>query len=383
MRFQTFNTNKIDATTQPMFFGECVNVARYDKQKYPFFEKQVKKQISFYWVPEEISMNQDAANFHKTLGPAEQHIFTSNLYYQILLDSVQGRAPNIALLPFTSLPELETLIETWSFFETIHSRSYTHIIRGIYTDPSKMLDGILDIKEIVERAEAVTKYYDDFIEYANWYNMLGEGSFTITSADHKDRTVSISKSEMMKKLYLMVIAINILEGVRFYISFACTWAFAESMRVMEKSAKIIKMICRDENVHLAITTHIIRKMQDGSEGSEIQLISQQCEGEVYKMYADAVDQEKKWADYLFKDGSIVGLNAEILKNYIEFIANKRMKTIGLKPTYNQSSNPLPWTEHWIGSKDSQPAPQEEQITSYMIGGINNDIDTSTFSEFTL
>ena len=384
MRYKTFSPVHVDATKEPMFFGAPVNVARYDKQKYDFFEKQIRKQVSFFWVPEEIAMNQDAANFHKKLTPSSQHIFTSNLYYQILLDSVQGRAPSIALLPNCSMPELETLSETWSFSETVHSRSYTHIIRGIYTDPSAMLDSILDVAPIIERAEAVTKYYDDFIEYSTWYNMFGEGDHTVTTA-HKEKAVvqSINKKELLTKLYKLIVAINILEGVRFYVSFACTWAFAESMQVMEKSAKIIKMICRDENVHLAITTYILKKFADGSEGPMLAEIAKECESEVYEMYADAVKQEKEWADYLFKDGSIVGLNADILKDYVEYICNKRMRTIGLKGPYNQPSNPLPWTEHWISSKDTQVAPQEEEITSYLIGGINNDIDDDAFMDLKL
>jgi ribonucleoside-diphosphate reductase beta chain len=374
MKFQTFNTEKTDATKQPMFFGDPVNVARYDKQKYEFFEKQIKKQLSFFWVPEEISLDRDPANFHKELGEAGQHIFTSNLYYQILLDSVQGRAPNVALLPYCSLPELETLIETWSFFETIHSRSYTHIIRGIYNDPSKMLDGIMSIEPVIERAKAVTQYYDDFIEYANWYNMLGIGTHKVAG-----KTIKVDEYELRKKLYLMIVAINILEGIRFYVSFACTWAFAESMHVMEKSAKIIKMICRDENLHLAITSHILKKFADGSEGKMMADIAKECEPKVYEMYAEAVEQEEAWAEYLFSKGSIVGLNAEILKEYVQFIANKRMRTLGLKGPYNVPSNPLPWTEHWINSKATQVAPQEEEITSYLIGGINNDIGDDTFA----
>lgn len=373
MKYQIFNTTAKDATKEPMFFGNPVNVARYDKQKYPFFEQQIKNQMKFFWVPEEISLDKDPANFHKVLSPSAQHIFTSNLYYQILLDSVQGRAPNLAILPFTSLPELETLVETWSFFETIHSRSYTHIIRGIYNNPDEMLNGILDINPIVERATAVTKYYDDFIEYANFYNLLGYGNHTVN-----DKKININEMELHKKLYLMLFAVNILEGIRFYVSFACTWAFAESMQVMEKCAKIIKFICRDENLHLAITAFILKKFMDGSEGSLLKQIAMDCEEEVYSMYETAVKQEKAWAEYLFKDGSIVGLNTEILNDYVEFITNKRMRTVGLKSLFNQPSNPLPWTEHWISSKNTQVAPQEEEITSYTIGGIKNDVSGDTF-----
>ena len=378
MKYKTFNTEANDATKEPMFFGKPVNVARYDKQKYEFFEKQIKQMMKYFWVPEEISLDKDPANFHKVLSPGAQHIFTSNLYYQILLDSVQGRAPNLAILPFTSIPELETLVETWSFFETIHSRSYTHIIRGIYNNPDTMLDGILDIKPIVERAEAVTKYYDDFIEYGNYYNLLGYGKHTVNGEE-----LDINEYELHRRVYLMLVAVNILEGIRFYVSFACTWAFAESMRVMEKCAKIIKFICRDENIHLAVTSFILKKFTDGSEGSLLKQIATDCEKEVYQMYADAVEQEKSWADYLFTEGSIVGLNAEILKDYVEFMANKRMRTIGLKSQYDQPTNPLPWTEHWITSKDTQVAPQEEEITSYTIGGIKNDVDEDTFKGFQL
>lgn len=378
MRNKVFDTFRVDATKEPMFFGNPVNVSRYDKQKYAFFEKQTRNMMKFFWVPEEVSLDKDPANFHKELSPSAQHIFTSNLYYQILLDSVQGRAPSLAILPFTSLPELETLVTVWSSFESLHSRSYTHIIRGIYHNPDEMLDGILDISHIIDRAKAVTRYYDDFIEYGNYYNLLGYGKHVINGV-----TIDINERDLHKKMYLMLIAMNILEGVRFYVSFACTWAFAESLKVMEKCAKIIKFICRDENLHLAVTSFIIKKMMDGSEGELLKRVAAECTDEVYAMYHDAVEQEKDWADYLFKSGSIVGLNAEILKSYVEFIANKRMRTIGLRAPYNQPTNPLPWTEFWISSKDTQEAPQETEITQYIIGGINNDVNVDTFKGFEL
>jgi ribonucleoside-diphosphate reductase beta chain len=204
--------------------------------------------------------------------------------------------------------------------------------------------------------------------------MLGFGTHKVNGD-----TIVVDEHELKTKLYLLMVAINILEGVRFYVSFACTWAFAESMHIMEKSAKIIKMICRDENLHLAITSHILKKWRDGSEGPLMAQIAAECEPQVYDMFADAVLQEEQWAEYLFSKGSIVGLNADILKEYVQFIANKRMRTLGLKGPYNQPSNPLPWTEHWVSSKDTQVAPQEEEITSYLIGGINNDIGSDTFA----
>lgn len=378
MLYKTFNTEQFDSTAEPMFFGRSVSSARYDRQKYPFFEKQIKKQTGFFWNPEEVAMNQDSQNFHKELTPAAQHIFTSNLKYQILLDSVQGRAPNVALLPVVSLPELETLIETWSYFETIHSRSYSHIIRGIYHNPSEVFDEMLDIEPIIARAQAVTKYYDDFIEYSGYYNLLGFGTHTING-----NTVTIDEYSLKRKLYLLMAAVNILEGLRFYVSFACSWNFAESMRVMEKSAKILKLICRDENVHLAVTTFILKKMADGSEGELFAQIAKDCEDEVYQLYDTAVQQEKEWAEYLFKDGSVIGLNAKILGDFVEYMANKRMKTLGLRQVYAQQSNPLPWIDSWISSKDTQVAPQEEEISSYIIGGIENDVSASTFDDLGL
>lgn len=378
MKFKTFEPKFFDATQEAMFFGNSVNVSRFDRQKYSFFEKQTRKQIGFFWVPEEIALDQDKDDFHRKLDDVGKHIFTSNLSYQILLDSVQGRAPNVALLPFTSIPELEGFILSWSFMESIHSRSYSHLIRNVYHDPKEVLDNVVLIEPIVERAKAVTKYYDDFIEYGNWYNMLGVGLHTVNG-----ETIDINMHELMTKFYKMMVAINILEGVRFYVSFACTWAYSESMKLMNKSAKIIKMICRDENVHLAATTTILKKFADGSEGPEWKQIALECDAEVYEMYESAVQQERDWADYLFKDGSIVGLSAAILKQYVEFIADKRLHALGKNRLYKHSSNPLPWTEHWIGSKSTQVAPQEEEITSYILGGVANDLGNIDLGGFDL
>lgn len=333
-----------------MFFDGEVEIARYDEVKYPQFEKLTDKQLGFFWRPEEVDVYRDAKDF-KDLTEAEQHIFTSNLKRQILLDSVQGRAPNLAFLPIVSLPELETWIETWSFSETIHSRSYTHIIRNIYANPSHVFDGIMDIKPIVDCAKDIGKYYDKLIE-----------------------------DPSKKNLWLTINSVNALEGVRFYVSFACSWAFAE-LKKMEGNAKIIKFIARDENVHLASTQQMLKLLPQ--DDPEFVTIRDDCHDEVMQMFDDVVEQEKQWAEYLFKDGSMIGLNADVLKQYVEWIANKRMIAIGMKSPYKGGSNPLPWTQKWISGGEVQVAPQETEISSYIVGGVKKDVTGETFKGLSL
>ena len=345
-----FKKNKKASKNRNMFFDGEVDIARYDDVRYSVFDKLTDKQLGFFWRPEEVDILRDAKDF-KDLTDAEQHIFTSNLKRQILLDSVQGRAPNLAFLPIVSLPELETWIETWSFSETIHSRSYTHIIRNVYADPSAVFDGLLDVKEIVECADDISKYYDDLIEKPN-----------------------------KKNLWLALNAVNALEGIRFYVSFACSWAFAE-LKKMEGNAKIIKFIARDENVHLASTTHMIKLLP--KEDPEFALLQEQCADEVLAIMEAVVEQEKKWAEYLFKDGSMIGLNAEVLRSYVEWIAAKRCSSIGIKHNFKGGSNPLPWTMKWIGGGEVQVAPQETEISSYIVGGVKKDVNENTFKGMTL
>lgn len=371
-----FSKEKVDFTKQPMFFGAEPNLARYDVQRYEIFEKLTEQQMSFYWRPIEVDLTKDARDF-KRLTEHEKFIFLSNLKYQILLDSVQGRSPNLAFLPFISIPELEVCLETWSFFETIHSRSYTHIIRNIVSNPADVFDVILDDEKIIERAASVTEQYDDFIEYGMKYQLFGEGSHTINK-----KRVDISLRELKKKLYLTLISVYILEGIRFYASFACSFAFAE-LDKMEGNAKIISLIARDEQLHLAITTNIIRNYVNKEGDKEMLSVMAECEDEVYKMFDDAVTQEKDWAEYLFKDGSIIGLNGQLLCSYIEFIANKRMRALGFKGPYDQPNNPLSWTVYWLSSKEKQVAPQETEIESYLVGAVVNDIKEDTFDGFEL
>ena len=364
---KVFNRKSVDWTKQPMFFGDEPNTQRFDQQKYPVFEKLNQQQLGFFWRPEEVSLQKDR-NDYNLLSDEQKHIFTSNLKYQTLLDSVQGRGPCLAFLPFCSLPELESMLVAWDFSETIHSRSYTYIMKNVYSNPTEVLDTIVETPEIMKRAETVTEAYDKFIEYAHKYHLMGEGE----------------RKELKKLLYLTLINVNILEGIRFYVSFACSFAFGE-LKLMEGSAKIISLIARDENLHLAVSQNIINNYRKHENDKEMLQIIKETEQEVYDMYDTAVQQEKEWAQFLFKDGSMIGLNDKLLNQYVEYMANKRMVAIGLKPQYDQprTNNPLPWTTHWLNSRGLQNAPQETEIESYIVGGIKQDVDTDSFKGFQL
>lgn len=368
--------NRADHTTVEAFLDPSggPTIQRYDTLKYKQFDGLTDKQLGFFWRPEEVDIYQDAKDF-KSLTEHEQHIFTSNLKRQILLDSVQGRAPAESFNPIVSLPELENWIITWTFSETIHSRSYTHIIRNIYSNPSQVFDELMDIEEIVNCADSISNYYDQLIKMASWYNLLGEGRHAINGD-----IVVVDKYELKKLLYLTLMSVNILEGVRFYVSFACSWAFAE-LKKMEGNAKIIKLIARDENLHLASTQMMIKLLK--KDDPDFAKIAEETEEECIQMFVDAVDQEKEWAEYLFKDGSMIGLNTELLSQYIEYIATKRMGNVGLKGPYNMKNNPLPWTQKWISGAEVQVAPQETEITSYVQGGTKQDVSTDTFKGFSL
>lgn len=361
-----FNRDQVDFTKQNMFFGESLNSQRYDVFKFPEFDKLNQTMLGYFWRPEEVSLQKDRADFAH-FRPEQKHIFTSNLKYQILLDSVQGRGPSMAFLPRCSIPELEGAINTWQFFETIHSRSYTHIIKNVYSDPSDVLDHILDDDKIVERAKSVTRHYDKFIQLASEYD---QGKVDL-------RTVK-------KQLFLAMMNVNILEGLRFYVSFACTFAFGE-LKVMEGSAKIIGLIARDESQHLALTTHILKNWMRGEDDPDMVDIIKECDSEVYEMWRLAAEEEKTWAQYLFKDGSIIGLNDNLLNAYVEYITNRRMKALGYKTMFDRpaNANPLPWTQHWLSSSGLQVAPQETEVESYIIGGIKQDVNTDTLKGFTL
>lgn len=364
--FSKVNNNQLE---EPMFFGRPVNVARYDQQKYPLFEKLVERQLSFFWQPQEIDVSRDRMDY-AGLTEAEKHIFVSNLKYQILLDSVQGRSPNAVFLPIVSLPELESWIEVWSSFEVIHSRSYTHIIRNIVSDPSVIFDDIMQNEHIMKRAESVTKYYDDLYDSVQKYQCLGESS-------------GITLRDLKKKLYLCMMAVNVLEAVRFYVSFACSFAFAETKR-MEGNAKIIGLISRDEALHMSGTQNILKILASGDDDAEMKEIAEECFLDSLQIFNDAAEQEKEWAKYLFKDGSMLGLNEKILCQYVEFITNARMRTLGLPSLFPDAKiNPIPWINTWLSSDNVQVAPQESEITNYLVGQIDSDLSENEFNDFDL
>ncbi|MFB6434788.1 MAG: class Ia ribonucleoside-diphosphate reductase subunit beta [Candidatus Malihini olakiniferum] len=376
MTYTTFSQNKNDQLLEPMFFGQSVNLSRYDQQKYEIFERLIEKQLSFFWRPEEVDVSRDRIDY-QALPEHEKHIFISNLKYQALLDSIQGRSPNVALLPLISIPNLETWIETWAFSETIHSRSYTHIIRNIVNDPALVFDDILSNKEILKRAKDISSFYDDLIELTSYYHLLGEGTHQVNG-----KTITVNLYALKKQLYLCLMSVNALEAIRFYISFACSFTFAER-ELMEGNAKIIKLIARDETLHLTGTQHMLKLMRSGHDDLEMAKIAEECQQECYDLFVLAAQQEKDWAEYLFRDGSMIGLNKDILCQYVEYITNIRMQAVGLPLPFQTRTNPIPWINAWLVSDNVQVAPQEVEVSSYLVGQIDSKINTEDLSDFQL
>ena len=374
-----FNQNTVDTKKQAMFFGQPLGGQRYDEYKYPVFDKLTTQMLGYFWRPEEVSLQKDRSDY-RSLRPEQKHIFTSNLKYQSLLDSVQGRGPGMAFSPYCALPELEAAMNVWQFMEMIHSKSYTYIIKNVYPDPSEVFDTILNDKKILQRANSVTRAYDEFINYAQMYGQSNNWRPDWRGSPSTEWTIN----DLKRTLYRAVANVNILEGIRFYVSFACSFAFGE-LKLMEGSAKIISLISRDENQHLVLTQQILKNWASGVDDPDMKKIAKEEKKNIIEMFKDAVEEEKEWAEYLFKDGSMIGLNDKLLHQYVEWIANKRMKAIGLDPIYDVplKNNPLPWTQHWISSKGLQVAPQETEVESYVVGGIKQDIKKNTFSGFKL
>lgn len=376
MGYTTFSQKPNDPLQEPMFFGQPVNVSRYDQQRHVAFEQLIEKQLSFFWRPEEVDLSQDRIDYQQ-MPEHERHIFISNLKYQTLLDSIQGRSPNVALLPLVSLPELETWIETWAFYETIHSRAYTHIIRNIVSEPGRIFDEIMVNEEILKRARDISYFYDELIHGTQLYQLPSRSREIL-----EREKVGISKYELKKKLYLCLMSVNALEAIRFYVSFACAFAFAER-KLMEGNAKIIRLIARDEALHLTGTQHILNLAAAGQDDPEMARVAIECQQQAQDLFVSAAEQEKAWASYLFKDGSMIGLNREILCQYVEFITNIRMQAVGLQAPFAPRSNPIPWINNWLISDNVQVAPQEVEVSSYLVGQIDAEVLPEDLDKFEL
>lgn len=369
--FSVFPDFKNDQLKEPMFLGNNINVARYDQQKWPIFEKLVEKQLSFFWRPEEINITSDKLDYDN-MSQSERHIFVSNLKYQTLLDSIQGRAPSVVFGSICSLPELENWVKEWEHSETIHSRSYTHIIRGVVNDPSIIFDDIVVNDFIKKRAEQIAFWYDECYRL----NRLRENYL-----EDPVRFADYDKAEHARAIYLCLHCANALEAIRFFVSFACTFAFAER-ELMEGNANIVKLIARDEFLHLQGTQAMIKLIDSGAEGEFWKGVAQSCRDEAIQIFDEAEAQELDWADYLFKDGSMIGLNKNILCSYVKYISNMRRKEVGL-PYEEIKNNPIPWIENHLESKTSQVAPQEAELSNYLSGQVDTDLTVDDFSEFNI
>jgi len=376
MSYTTFNQAPNNALLEPMFLGNSVNVSRYDQQRFIAFEKLIEKQLSFFWRPEEVDVSKDRADW-QSLTASEKHIFISNLKYQTLLDSMAARSVNAVLLPLVSLPEVETWVETWAFSETIHSRSYTHILRNLFSDPSEVFDDIMVNPAILKRAASIAKYFDAVIITTQLLQSQGEGCYEVNG-----ETIEVSTRKLKERLYLAICSVNALEAIRFYVSFACSFAFAER-ELLEGNAKIIKLIARDEALHLTGTQHILNNWMSGRDDPEMKEIAEEMKDQGLQIFLDVVDQEKEWAQYLFKDGSMIGLNAAILNQYIEYISNQRLTAIGFDAPFDIKSNPLPWMNTYLVSDNVQVAPQETEISSYLVGQVDSSVASDDFDDFDL
>ncbi len=376
MTYTTFNQMPNNALLEPMFLGNNVNVSRYDQQRYMAFEKLIEKQLSFFWRPEEVDVSKDRADWQSLTEP-EKHIFISNLKYQTLLDSMAARSVNAVFLPLVSLPEVETWVETWAFSETVHSRSYTHILRNLFTEPGEVFDDIIVNPAILKRATSIAKYFDEVIITTQLLQSQGEGSYEVDG-----KTIEVNMRALKERLYLAICSVNALEAIRFYVSFACSFAFAER-ELLEGNAKIIKLIARDEALHLTGTQHILNLWKDGKDDPEMKEISEYMQEAGLQIFLDVVEQEKEWAQYLFKDGSMIGLNAEILNQYIEYISNSRLTALGFDAPFDIKSNPLPWMNAYLVSDNVQVAPQETEISSYLVGQVDSTVASDDFDDFDL
>ncbi len=350
---------KIDFKYEPMFLGRGRNLQRYDEPKHKFFYDIGQRMDSMFWKPAEISLLKDKLDYAE-LEDFEQRIFDLNLKRQILLDSIQGRSITQTFGRVCTNPELEYTMVRWEYQETNHSDAYSYILRNVYDNPADVFDTIIEDEVIKKHAINITQHYEELYELINAY----------------ESGVGIADKDVLKAIWLALISVNILEGVRFYVSFACTFAFAENKK-MEGNAKELVLIARDENQHLALTQKIISILKKEKSEGFFDVI-EETKDDVIGMYLDAARDEIEWAEYLFRDGTILGLNANILTKYMHYITNQRMKAIGLSKLFDQTQNPLPWMGSYLGDTKVEVLPQETEISSYVVGAISGDIEDNVW-----
>ena len=349
---------KTDYLNRKMFLDPAgpVTIQRFEEVKYPKIAKFEETARGFFWQPEEISLSKDANDF-KDASDAVKHIFTSNLLRQTALDSLQGRAPSQVFMPVVSLPELEALIDNWTFFETnIHSKSYSHIIRNIYNVPKEIFNTIHDTQQIIDMASSIGKYYED-LHRINCAKELGQ---------------PVEEQEHIRAIWMALHASYALEAFRFMVSFATSLAMVEN-KIFIGNGNIISLILQDELLHKGWTAYLINQVI--KEDTRFASIKQECEGEVYALYADVIREEKAWADYLFNKGPVIGLNANVLKDFVDYTAVGALKEIGIKYQGNSPrSTPIPWFTKHVDTSKKQSALQETESTNYVLGVMSEQLD---------
>lgn len=368
---------EVDWKSQTMFFGEKLGLARFDKLRYPVFAKLTQEQKSKFWSEEDINLSQDSIDYKEKLQPNQKRIFEKNIAYQTVMDSVTSRAVMEAFLPWVSLPELEECIKAWSFFESIHNRAYQWIEQNLHIDPSVHFDSILRDSSIMDRAKSIVGYYDNFIHYSNRVKVFGYGNHDVVSSG-SSILFRLTTREHKTLAYKAMVSVYALESIRFYVSFACTFALAQQ-GLMTGNAKEIKLIARDEALHVGISLAILRNWP--LEDPAFKTISEELKDWVIELFTEVVEQESAWAAYLFKEGPMLGLNTELMVKYLEHLGNKRLKALGIEQVFVNKTNPFKWMNTWIVSEDEQIAPQETEVTTYKVSALSNKVVDSDLIDF--
>ena len=375
-----YNDKHIDFTKEPMFFGKGRNVQRFDVLKYKNFDKLNDDMQGFDWKHDEVSLIKDIKDFRYAFKNPEKFVLTRVLQKLIFLDSLQGRGPFLILGQIATLPELENAILTWTYFEAgKHSRTYTEELRALYDHPDKIFDESFEIPELLELTNSIKNPFER--AYFNVINYLYKTQRDITLTNEEIY-------ELYDSILMVIVEINTLEGIRFYTGFAAIWALTEGQKYIPGTSENLCFISRDENIHLAISQHLLKNLKKKDEEGFKEYYKAATE-RIQARYIEVFREEVKWVDYLFSQGSYLGMNANILKQYLTFITIKRMKAIGIKVTKEMLDghwcvvNPIPWVDKYINMDSVEKLPQEENVLNYVTGGVNQDVDESTEIEIAL